>query len=451
MSNAAVEAREHVPVGAFVVSGSMSKVLEADLATGVGLALWDPDAKVGGMIHLLLPRHTGSESWEPSYYASTGVPLLVRSVVEAGASKDRLQGCLAGGGLIGRISRLDLSLDIGGHTVEEAEKILRREGIPVRQRETGGYVSRRLSLDLQRWESRIGPLRDTSEITEPPASKLEPGQIDSAIESVRPIPQVILKILRTISDQNSASLTLANQIKSDQVLSAKVLRLCNSASVSLRSEVDSVEKAAQILGEKAILRLALASGTEFFYTQCKEGYSLCKGGLYYHSLATAVLAEDLARQTKLATPDTAYSAGLLHDIGKVVLDQFVAPLSLFFYRRTQVEGADLCRVETEQFGVSHPEMGERLAKNWSLPIHLVDTIRHHHQPEQATVDSHLTHLVYLADLLSSRFLASQQLECFEIEQLDSRLKKVGIVPAQMATLISSIPQKLQELEQLIAG
>jgi putative nucleotidyltransferase with HDIG domain len=451
MSNEPVAAREHVPAGSFVVSGSMPRILEADLGTCVGLALWDPDAQVGGIIHLLLPRHTGAESWEPAYYASTGVPLLLRAVLEAGASKDRLQACLAGGALVGTISRLDLSLDIGGHTAEEAESLLRSEGIPLRQRETGGYVLRRLSLDRQRWESRIGPCSDAPELVELPARTLDASQVDSAIESVRPIPQVVLKLMRTMTDPNHTSLVLAANIKSDQIISAKLLQLCNSASVGVASEVDSVEQAVQILGEKAILRLALTLGTEIFFNQSKGAYSLCKGGLYYHSLAAAGLAEELAKQTKLATPDSAYLAGLLHDIGKVALDQFVAPLAPFFYRRTQVEGVEICRLETEQFGVSHPEMGGRLAKKWSLPASLTDAIRYHHKPEQATVASDLTHLVYLAELLSSRFLAGREMESFDIETLDARLAKVGFRQSQLPSLISLIPRKMQELERFING
>ena len=98
-----------------------------------------------------------------------------------------------------------------------------------------------------------------------------------------------------------------------------------------------------------------------------KGYSLCKGGLFQHALGVAMVAEGLAKLTGCVSSGVAYTAGLLHDIGKVVLDQYIASATPFFYRRTQVDGIGLCRVETDQFGVTHPEVGERLAESWSLP------------------------------------------------------------------------------------
>jgi putative nucleotidyltransferase with HDIG domain len=147
----------------------------------------------------------------------------------------------------------------------------------------------------------------------------------------------------------------------------------------------------------------------------------------------------LANLTGKVPPGIAYTAGLLHDIGKVVLDQYMAPVFPLFYRRTHLDGVALTKVEQEALGLDHSEAGRRLAERWSLPENLIDAISHHHEPEQGSGESELTHLVYLADLITSRFLAGQELERMDTNGLALRLRKAGITPEQFSGIIDRIP------------
>ena len=133
---------------------------------------------------------------------------------------------------------------------------------------------------------------------------------------------------------------------------------------------------------------------------------------------------------------------MLHDIGKVVLDQYISSNYPFFYRRTQIEGTELCEAENEKLGVTHPKVGGVLAENWSLHETLTDTITNHHYPEHATVDPELAHLVYFADLLMSRFQVGQELECLNMDNLVSRLERIGLTPLQFPMIVDLIPQKI---------
>jgi HD-like signal output (HDOD) protein len=132
----------------------------------------------------------------------------------------------------------------------------------------------------------------------------------------------------------------------------------------------------------------------------------------------------------------------MHDIGKVVLDQYISSVYPFFYRRTQIDGIELCDAEIEKLGITHPDAGGLLAEHWSLPENLTDTIKHHHYPEKAIVDPELTHMIYLADLLMSRFRVGQELECINMDNLSSRLQKIGLTLSQFPTLIDLIPQNI---------
>jgi len=191
-----------------------------------------------------------------------------------------------------------------------------------------------------------------------------------------------------------------------------------------------------------MLQLLLTASLEMFLNDSGQGYSLCKGGLFQHALGTAIVSEELAKFTGKVSPDIAYTGGLLHDLGKIVLDQFIAPAHPFFYRRTQEDGIELCEVETEKLGITHPQAGKLLAEKWSLPEKLIDVIRHHHYPEKAEVDSELTHLVYLADLFMSRFQVGQILESLNVERFSRRLQKVGLHPSQFPTIVELVSQRI---------
>jgi HD-like signal output (HDOD) protein len=118
----------------------------------------------------------------------------------------------------------------------------------------------------------------------------------------------------------------------------------------------------------------------------------------------------------------------------------MAPAYPLFYRGTQVDGFNLIQMEDELIGMSHPVTGYRLASHWKLSENLADAIRHHHCPEEATVDPALTHLVYLADLLMSRLVVGQELERLDTKMLSQRLEQLGLAEEQLPIIIDLIPQ-----------
>lgn len=436
----------HRPVasGSYVVSGPKAEVVEAYLGTCVGLTLCDRQARVGGLIHILLPEPTGWDNpSQPGTYATTGLPVFLRALVDAGASETKLEACVAGGALVGPLSELDLDLNIGGRTAEVVEQFLAGHRIPIQKTETGGFFTCRIGLDLRSLETDIAPLGPGLKTTqEKPHLRPTPEEIDATLERVRPIPQIAIKIMKMVQDNRRSFRDMAKEIRQDQVLSARVIRLCRSALFGMKQGVDSIDRALVVLGEKRFLQLVVSASVEDFYPLNGDGYSLCKGGLYKHALGMAVISEVLANFTGKASCDIAYTAGLLHDIGKVVLDQYIARASGLFYRRTQLEGMNATAAEKELFGVTHNEVGGRLAERWALPEVLTDVILHHHHPEQATVHPDMVHLVYLADLIMSRFMAGQEMERLETDSLSSRLKTLGLSARNFPEIVDGIPRGL---------
>ena len=438
-------AAQIVPSGSYRISGEKSEILEAYLGSCVGLTLCDRTARLGGLLHLLLPEPTGEDiPYQPETYASVGLPIFVRALLDAGARRERLEACIAGGALVGPVSDRDLSLDIGGRTTEVVQDILRAEGIHITRAETGGYLGCRLSLDLQKLESRIEPLGSRTDQIHSNFEIVSPEEIEKAIQLVKPIPQIALRIIRMLRNDDYDMDDIAAGVGQDQVICGKVINLCNTAMTGLRTRADSIERALIALGEKRLLQLVLSASLEPVFTLSPAGYSLCKGGIFQHALGTAMVTQELAVLTEKSASDIAYTAGLLHDIGKIPLDQYMSSRVPLFYRTIQAEGTALCDVERENFGISHTETGRMLGDRWNLSENLKDVIHCHHHPEEAVNAPHLAALVYLADLAMSRFRVGYELEFMNTDQLKWALETAGLRPDQFPTIVARIPHRVLE-------
>jgi len=435
----------HVAAGNYYVNNAKALILHAYLGTCVGVALYDTEAGVGGLIHLLLPEPISQgEAFHPEKYASIGFPIFLKALYDAGASPGKLKACIAGGALVGPLKNYDLDLDIGGRTVERVMQFITDEKIQIEKSETGGFFTCCLSVNMQTWKCCIEPIG---------IDKLKAGknfkipkakEISRAIRDLKPIPQVALKILRMINEDLYEIDALTEEIRKDQVISARTLQLCNSAIFSNRKKIESLEHAVVMLGQGFLLKFVISASLNNFFSQCGMGYSLCKGGIYHHAISTAIIAEKLADLTGKTPPSLAYTAGLLHDIGKVVLDQYIYADFPLFYRQLNEERKDLIEVEKDMFGIDHTEVGGDLAHSWSLPESLVETIKYHHKPEDAVQNTELAHIIYLADLLMSRFNTCLELERINTEALASRLETIGLSIHRFHGLVDFIPVKSLE-------
>ena len=437
--------RYHVAAGSYYIDTQKPMILEAYLGTCVGVALYDPVAGVGGLIHLLLPEPMGIEgTFQPEKYASTGFPLFLQALTDAGASVENMKACIAGGALVGPIDDSDLELDIGGRTAERVMQFIAAEGIRVDKLETGGFFTCSLTLDMSTWEYCIEPagfdrLSASADIKIP-----EPNEISQSAKDLKPIPQIALKVMRIINEGLYEIQSLTEEIRKDQVISARTLQLCNSVMFASRRKIESLDHALVMLGQHLLLKFVISASLNNFFNQTGMGYSLCKGGIYHHAVGTAVIAEKLAGLTGKVEPSLAYTAGLLHDIGKVVLDQFINSGFPLFYRQLNEKGKNFLEVEKQVLGTDHSEVGANLALNWSFPESLVETIRHHHNPEDAQQHNELVHIVYLADLLMSRFHTGLELERLNTDALAARLETIGLSISRFPALVDHIPLKVLE-------
>lgn len=224
-------------------------------------------------------------------------------------------------------------------------------------------------------------------------------QLVRDIDSIPPFPATVTKVLQVIDTPKVNAKDLASILAEDQSLATTLLRYANSAYYGLPRQVSTVSEATVIMGFAAIKGLLLAAAVHKTINKEVTGYSLAQGELWNHSINCAMLAKYLAVKCRFHIPEQAFVAGLIHDVGKVVLSTYVGAQFEEILRLVQQENIPFMDAEKRVLGFNHSEVGAALAKKWNLPAELVEVIAFHHNPLQAEHDFKLTALVHIADAL----------------------------------------------------
>jgi putative nucleotidyltransferase with HDIG domain len=196
-------------------------------------------------------------------------------------------------------------------------------------------------------------------------------------DSVRPFPAVALRALRLMAGTDTALLELCNLIRSDPAFSTAVLRIANSPLIAFSKNVTSVLQASMLLGFLQLRRMVITVGLRAYFN---NSFTPLLGACWRHSVACAIIAERSA-DWSLLDKEFAYTAGILHDIGRVAL----ATLMPEAYARVVERGADwpqnVLQIESELCGIDHCRAGHSLVKAWNLPEPFLDIAACHHAPE----------------------------------------------------------------------
>jgi putative nucleotidyltransferase with HDIG domain len=228
-------------------------------------------------------------------------------------------------------------------------------------------------------------------------------QIVERVGSLPRLPDTVVRLVSVVSDPTSTLPEIVETIQYDPTLTAELLRLCNSAYYGLARQVESLDDAVRMLGTAKIFQLSMAAHTRTMLSGPQKGYGLPAGAMWSHAVATAVAAQLLARRAGLAQPGLLFTAGLLHDVGKMVLNEYVQQEYAEIVRRVTEERLTFSEVEQEVLGCTHADVGARLAEAWNLPDILVDCIRYHHDPDVRAVADARVDVVHLADAVCILF------------------------------------------------
>lgn len=212
---------------------------------------------------------------------------------------------------------------------------------------------------------------------------MTPTDIISKVKNLPPVSQAALKLVSLLEQASISNEEVVRAIKCDSVLTAKLLRACNSPYFGLAEPVASVDQAVFILGHQQILHivLTLAFGSTMIVTA--PAYAAEANALWQHSLVTATAAEIVAAEAydlKIEGP-IAFTVGLLHDIGKLAMSQALTPEQQAQIReRIVTEKISRTTAEKLILGTDHGEVGACLLKSWRLPAEVIEAVACHHKP-----------------------------------------------------------------------
>jgi putative nucleotidyltransferase with HDIG domain len=233
-----------------------------------------------------------------------------------------------------------------------------------------------------------------------PLSQEEMRRVVQRVVDLPTLPVIIPRIIRLMEDPRSSAAELGRVIASDQALASRILRLANSAFYGFRREIVSINQAVVLLGFDTVKSIVLAATVLGTLGEADVVSSFDREQFWLHVLATAMAARRIARARGWTDPEAAFVAGLLHDIGKVILDRY-------FYRhyaeaaRLAAETPCLIReAESKLFSLHHGQVGGWLAERWRFPAALVEPVAWHHAPAGALrTHGTVAGVVHLADIL----------------------------------------------------
>ena len=227
------------------------------------------------------------------------------------------------------------------------------------------------------------------------------SEVAAKVRTLPALPAMCRQILAVINNPNVNFDTLAKQCAYDPGMTANVLRIANSAYFRAAQEIGSLRDAFVRIGARRLFELAVGQGAGPLLREAFPGYELRQHELLRHSAWTAAASEQLAVVLKLRAPDMLFTAGLLHDIGKVVLDPFVETYRAELNEAANQPNADFEAAEREVLGMDHAQVGAAILRQWHLPPQLVAAVEHHHNPASGTpADLLAINIVHVANTLA---------------------------------------------------
>jgi len=229
-------------------------------------------------------------------------------------------------------------------------------------------------------------------------------KLDS-IKDIPTLPTIVFELNELLQDPNTPITDISDIIEKDQAMSLRVLKLVNSAFYGIHKEVNNIGNAIVLLGFNTVRNAIVSLGVikSFSGGKALEGFDI--SDFWKHSLAVAVVSKSLAGKTKIASSDSCFVGGLLHDIGKVILAQYFQDLFEKVWNAAKRENISFYEAEKKEISIDHAIIGAHLATNWELPESFIDVIRWHHDVRNDTESKKMILIIYLSDIIVNSYNA----------------------------------------------
>lgn len=276
-------------------------------------------------------------------------------------------------------------------------------------------------------------------------------KIISNTASLPAMPEVMIKVQQAIKLPGTSPAQLAKIIETDPAVVAGILKVANSAYYGFLGKVSTIRHASALFGTRRLAELIAAMSAGSVLNTAMDGYGFKAGDMWRHSIAVAVTAGEIAAAVSSNALESAYMAGLLHDVGKIILDPYVHRRRLLFDRYFSAHpDRTIQDAERDILGFDHAVIAGILCENWNLPRSISFAIRHHHQPSSAG-DHQLSHILHLADYytVQAGVAVAGRTDCRELDAYKHAM--VPLDPDALHTIAENSRQYVQSLTGRMCG
>ncbi len=265
-----------------------------------------------------------------------------------------------------------------------------------------------------------------------------------SVSDLPPMPQTVFKVREIIADPGSSFKQLAEILETDQAMATRVLKIANSAYYGLSGKVSSIQHASVVLGHKTLGELMTMAGISGLLGNRLKGYGLEAGDLWRHSLGVAFGSKIIAAKKNPVLANDAFAAGLIHDVGKLILDQHVLERQEAF-KEFMVDGQQsFLAAEKQILGFDHSEIASEACKSWRVPETLSIAIRYHHYPSQSQ-GSKLAYIVHTADLIAMMTGLGLGMDGLSYKMDDKAMEFVGLHEKDVTDIMGEVVESVEKI------
>ena len=275
-------------------------------------------------------------------------------------------------------------------------------------------------------------------------------KIIKGIAGLKPIPHVVNKIMAITRDPDSSMAQLSQVISYDVMATANLLKAANSAYYGCAKKFDSIHQAIVFLGMDEVVDLVLLTSSAENLKRQQKGYGLAAGDLWRYSVASALLARKLATTKSMDNVHLIFTAALLKDIGKVVLQQYVADGYEKIKALVCQGNCSFREAEKAVLGIDHAELGALVARVWQFSPRMIDIIGNHHWPAQAILAKTETAIVHASDVLCMMMGVNGGLDELAYRFDRDTIESIGLTDVDLQVIIADFSEELQKVEELIS-
>ncbi len=267
------------------------------------------------------------------------------------------------------------------------------------------------------------------------------GKMMMKVNELPALPRITNWVIGLTGDPKSTAQEISRVICQDQVLASKVLKLVNSAYYGLPRRIASVTEAITILGIQTIRTLVIGASVYKTLSSLKGRVAVSPKQIWQHAAACAESCKMLALNYGVSEAEHAFIAGLLHDIGKTILNYYWTENYSSVLEVADIKRCSVIQAERELLNLTHTEIGKIVAEKWRLPSLLVETIGYHHDPLYECRNSSLVQMVHLADVISimAGYAATGKPE-YHLDNVV--LKKWNMTEQQLIGMAEKIKEKI---------